>query len=102
MARRNGSGTGVLVYRILARYSLSRGLKLVVLVASKVVACMQPDSIRPAASNPSFILSDDTLNDDDMAYFQSKTLAFPGERLRPKRDDSVNRIIDDIGPNSRA
>src|SRR5882672_6633344 len=66
MARRKGSATGVLTYETLASSSLSRGLKLVWLVASKVVACMQPDSIRPAARIPSFAFS------DDIVHFQSK------------------------------
>src|SRR5215813_8664908 len=86
MARRNGSATGVLVYLIFARYSLSRGLKAVVLVASYVADCMQPDNIRPVAATriPSF-----TFN-DDMVYFRSKVLGFAALILRPKRHDSVN------------
>jgi hypothetical protein len=37
------------------------------------VACMQPDSIRPAAKIPKLALSDDTLSNDIM-HFRSKVV----------------------------
>src|SRR5206468_6937109 len=94
MARRNGSATGVFSYRTLARSSLSFGLKALVSVASKCVACMQPDSIRPAAKTPSITFS------DDMIWFQSATTNLRGAWAKPKDHDSVDPIIVEICHNS--
>jgi len=47
---------------------------------------MQPDNISPAARIPKVIFS------DDMMHFQSKTCV-RAPILRPKRHDSINRII---------
>ena len=57
---------------------------------------MQPDSIRPAASIPNIAFS------DDMAQFQSKFFVVRATNLRPKRHDSIDRIIAEIANNSRA
>src|SRR5881394_1151870 len=80
MARRNGSATATFSWVVLASISLSRGLKLVVLVASQVVACMQPDNIRPVAKIPNFVFS------DDISHFQSKGLRLRRQpALEPRR-----------------
>src|SRR5918911_5370302 len=94
MARRNGSATGVFSYLTLARSSLSFGLKALVSVASKCVACMQPDNIRPAAKIPNLTFS------DDMVWFQSKQYRAEGLSLAPKFLDSANPIMVEICHNS--
>jgi hypothetical protein len=51
-----------------------------------VVACMQPDSIRPAARIPNTTFSDDI-------SFPIESLARTARKMQPGRDDSVGRIM---------
>jgi hypothetical protein len=59
------------------------------------VACIQPDSIRPAAKIPSFAFRDAMFSSNQNFYTS-------GAKMSPKRHDSVNRIIVGIDRNSSA
>jgi len=60
-----------------------------------VVACMQPDSIKPAARIPNFAFS------DDIVYFSNRKPCARGASIGPKRDDSVKPIIVKTSQHSR-
>lgn len=67
---------------------MSFGLKALVSVASKCVACMQPDSIKPAARIPNLTFSDDIGLVPIETNTHAQTLS-----LLPKFHDSDGPII---------